>query len=169
MQIEIRALRPEDRREDFECGEPLLDHFFRRYAGQNQFRHHIGTTYVAVDASGMILGYVTVSMATLTREAIGGRSLPGYPLPVLRVARLAVQRAFHGLGIGRRLLGAMARLAIDQRDRLGCVGMVVDAKPDAVSFYEKFGFGILEEVDGQVYRDTTPMFLPVQTLEEAMN
>ena len=169
MQIEIRALRPEDRREDFECGEPLLDHFFRRYAGQNQFRHHIGTTYVAVDASGMILGYVTVSMATLTREAIGSRSLPGYPLPVLRVARLAVQRAFHGLGIGRRLLGAMARLAIDQRDRLGCVGMVVDAKPDAVSFYEKFGFGILEEVDGQVYRDTTPMFLPVQTLEEAMN
>ena len=77
---------------------------------------------------------------------------------------MSLKKNIYGFEIDLRLLGAMARLAIDQRDRLGCVGMVVDAKPGAVGFYEGFCFGILKEADGQVYRETAPMFLPVQTL-----
>ena len=43
--IEVRLLRQEDDRSRFRSGQPDLDRFFARYAGQNQFRHHIGSTY----------------------------------------------------------------------------------------------------------------------------
>jgi len=50
--ITVRRLEPEDDRTNFRSGNVDLDRFFARYAGQNQFRHHIGTTYVAVDDRG---------------------------------------------------------------------------------------------------------------------
>jgi hypothetical protein len=58
--IEVRLLRPDDERKGFCSGNLDLDRFFVRYAGQNQFRHHIGTTYVAVE-DDIIKGFVTVS------------------------------------------------------------------------------------------------------------
>ena len=90
MTVEIRALRADDERDRFRSGNDALDGFLLRYAGQNQFRHHIGVTYVAVESS-TILGYATVSPATLDADDLpGGRRMPPYPLPVLRLARLAV-------------------------------------------------------------------------------
>lgn len=92
----IRPLTPDDVRKDFCCGDIELDRFFQRYAGQNQFRHHIGTSYIAV-ARERIAGYATVSVGELAAEhrpaALGPR-LPSYPLPVLRLARLAVDRRY---------------------------------------------------------------------------
>ena len=58
--MEIRRLRPDDDRSRFRSGEHDLDRFFRAYAGQNQFRHHFGVTYVAVD-DGDVLGFLTVA------------------------------------------------------------------------------------------------------------
>ena len=45
--IDIRPLRRDDNRQAFSSGDADLDRFFHKYAGQNQFRLHIGTTYVA--------------------------------------------------------------------------------------------------------------------------
>lgn len=56
--MEIRALRSSDDRTHFRSGDASLDVFFRTYAGQNQFRHHIGVTYVAVE-DRRLLGFVT--------------------------------------------------------------------------------------------------------------
>ena len=57
--MEIRALREADEPAPFHSGDSDLDRFLHRYAGQNQFRHHIGTTYVAAEsdkwASGSFL------------------------------------------------------------------------------------------------------------------
>jgi len=39
--IEIRSLAPADERERFRSGNEDLDRFFYRFAGQNQFRHHV--------------------------------------------------------------------------------------------------------------------------------
>lgn len=44
MAIEVRLLGETDDRSSFQSGDEQLDLFFRRYAGQSQFRHHIGTT-----------------------------------------------------------------------------------------------------------------------------
>ena len=86
MSVQIRVLAPGDDRDRFSSGNPDLDRFFQRFAGQNQFRHHIGVTYVAVDGDAM-LGFVTVSPSEIEIDALPAerrRRLPRYPLPVLR-------------------------------------------------------------------------------------
>ncbi len=62
MTVEIRALRPTDDRASFRSGDEALDLYFHRYAGQNQFRHHLGVTYIAVEQS-VILGIVAYPLA----------------------------------------------------------------------------------------------------------
>ena len=59
-EVVVRVLDPSDDRSHFRSGNIDLDRFFQRYAGQNQFRHHIGTTWVAV-RGGSLLGFATVS------------------------------------------------------------------------------------------------------------
>ena len=68
------------------------------------------------------------------------RKLPQYPLPVLRLARLAVDETAQRQGIGVALLRFALRLALAMANDYGCVGVVVDAKPDAVAFYARYGF-----------------------------
>jgi len=170
-EIHIRRLEPRDDRSGFRSGNIDLDRFFQRYAGQNQFRHHIGTTYVAVQGEH-ITGFVTVSSGEMAAEKLSEplrRHLPSYPLPILRIARLAVDERFQGHGIGRLLLRAMLELALDMRNRVGCIGAVVDAKSDAVAFYSSLGFRPIELVGGDLGDRPEPvaMFLPIRHIEAA--
>jgi len=163
---EIRPLRPEDERGQFRCGNPALDYFFQQFAGQNQFRHHIGTTYVAVE-SGRILGYATVSPAHLECAKLAEserKRLPSYPLPVLRLARLATAEDAQGQGVGKVLLRHVCLLATRMSADFGCVGLLVDAKPEAVGYYEAFGFLPLEPVTGESPMQPVPMFLAIRKL-----
>lgn len=171
-EIRIRRLEPLDERSGFHSGNIDLDRFFQRYAGQNQFRHHIGTTYVATQ-SNRITGFVTVSSGEVAAEKIPKalrRSLPSYPLPILRIARLAVDERFQGYGIGRLLLRAMLELALEMRDRTGCIGVVVDAKSEAVDFYATLGFKTIELVSGALGDRPEPvaMLLPIRQIEAAV-
>lgn len=161
MTVEIRSLRRTDDRKNFRSGDEALDLYFHRYAGQNQFRHHIGVTYVAVDED-RILGFVTISPASLDAEVLpSGQRPPPYPVPVLRVARLAVDESARGSGLGKALLRFCVELAEKMMDELGCVGLLVDAKRDAVLFYERYGFVSLAVVEGAAPQKPEPaaMFL----------
>ena len=153
MALEVRRLTPEHDRSRVRSGNADLDRFFARYAGQNQFRHHIGTTYVAINEAGVIAGYATVSASELSPDTMPvkrrGR-LPKYPVPVLRLARLAVDERVRGQGAGRLLVRAVLVLASQMAVDVGCAGVVVDAKPEAVSFYERLGFVRLEVLAGEV-------------------
>src|SRR5262245_17225437 len=91
---ELRALRDDDDRAGFRSADADLDRFFHRFAGQNQFRHHLGVTYVAVE-DGRILGYATTAPGHVEIDqlpAAARKKLPAYPLPILRLARLAVDQ-----------------------------------------------------------------------------
>jgi GNAT superfamily N-acetyltransferase len=169
--VEIRALRPADDRARFRSGDPDLDRFFQAYAGQNQFRHHIGTTYVAVEGRNLC-GYLTVAAGSIEIEdlpAAARRRLPSYPLPIPRIARLAVDAAFQGRGVGRELLRFALGLALRMRRDYGCVGVVVDAKPAAVPFYRRFGFVPLEVAEGLSEARPAPvaMFLSAREISLA--
>ena len=166
--VDIRALRPTDKRDLFCSGDANLDRFFRLFAGQNQFRHHIGATYVAV-VGPAVLGYITVSASHIEIKDLprpARRRLPRYPLPVLRLARLAVDQHARSRGIGRSLLKTAFQLAHEMSDRFGCVGIVVDAKPQAVAFYQRHGFHEMEVVQGGLgdRPSPTPMFLPIGSI-----
>lgn len=139
--VRIRRLEQGDDRSRLRCGDARLDEFLRRYAGQNQFRHHLGVTYVAVDEpTRAVVGYVTLSTAWVAVESLSagsGSRAPYSEVPVLRVARLAVDERAQGKGLGPELLGYALHLARKQAGSVGCVGVVVDAKPEGVGFYRK--------------------------------
>lgn len=170
--IEIRPLAKDDDRSGFSCGQADLDRFFEHYAGQNQFKLHLAVTYVAV-VEARIVGFATVAASSVERASVPSdrlrKRLPAYPIPVLRLARLGVDLRAQGLGIGKALLRQVLALAVEQRDRLGCVGIVTDSKPDAVSFYEGLGFVAIEGVrEGLLHGEPLPMFLAIDTIVSAV-
>ncbi len=170
--MEIRALQEGDDRSRFQCGDADLDRFLHRFAGQNQFRHHMGVTYVAVE-EGRILGFATVAPGHVEIEdlpAATRKKLPRHPLPVLRLARLAVDQDARGHGLGRRLLRFVLGLAEQMASDYGCVGVCVDAKPDAVEFYSRYGFVSIDVVEGQsdARPAPIPMFLALRAIREAL-
>ncbi len=171
--MEIRALRESDDRASFRSGDPDLDRFLAKYAGQNQFRHHIGVTYVAVDTD-RISGYATVAAGAIEIEHLPAskqKKLPHYPLPILRLGRLAVAESDQGKGVGKALLRFVLQLALRMAEELGCVGVVVDAKPGAVTFYETLGFTTLDVIEGQsaARPPSTTMFLALAEIRAASN
>ena len=169
--MEIRPLREDDDRSSFRSGDPDLDRFFARYAGQNQFRLHIGTTYVAADGK-RILGFSTVAPSHIEAEDLPEsirRKFPGYPLPILRLARMAVDEAAQGRGVGSGLLRFVFVLARKMSSEYGCVGVVVDAKPNAADFYARYGFANLPVIEGESTSrpPSSPMFLSIHEIASA--
>ena len=166
--VEIRALRADDQREGFRSGDVELDRYFQKFAGQNQFRLYIGTTYVAVRDTE-ILGFATLSATSITINNLPKSSrkrFPKYPLPALRLARLAVAESAQGQGIGNQLLKTVFAIAHEMADRTGCVAVVVDAKPEAVEFYERLGFESFEVLSGKLGDRPVPrsMILPLGSI-----
>ena len=169
--MEIRALRQSDDRSAFQSGDETLDRFFHKYAGQNQFRHYLGVTYVAVDG-GRILGFATVAPRHVDIEDLPERTrkkLPRYPVPVLGLARLAVDTSAQSIGLGGQLLRFVLKLASKMADEVGCAGVVVDAKSGAVDFYAKYGFTPFDPLEGQsdARPQPTAMWLPIQAIKAA--
>lgn len=170
--MEIRPLQPADDRSSFHSGDDALDAFFRKYAGQNQFKHHIGVTYVALE-SGQVVAYATVAPGQIDIDGLpdsARRKLPRYPIPVLRLARLAVDRSVQAQGLGKELLRFVCRLASTMADQVGCAGLVVDAKPGAVAFYARYGFTPFEAIEGTSDARPRPtlMFLDTRSIRAAL-
>jgi len=171
--MEIRALRPGDERSSFRSGDSNLERFFHHFAGQNQFKHYVGVTYVAVE-DRQILGFATIAPGHIEIEGLPARArskLPHYPLPVLRLARLAVEQSAHGQGLGTQLLRFVLNLSLRMADDFGCAGVVVDAKPDGVDFYSRHGFIPLAAVEGQsdARPQPAPMFLAIRAIKDAVD
>ena len=174
MKIEVRKLEKRDSRADFSSGDIEIDRFFVKFAGQNQFKHKIGTTYIAVDSSSQnILGYATVTISSMNIEALElseFKKFPNYPLPILRIARLGVDKRYQSQGVGGKLLKRMLYLAIELEEMVGCVGVFVDAKDDAVDFYKKYAFEIVPIVNGEF--PTRPiqkvMYLSMKTVHKVL-
>lgn len=167
--IEIRALRESDDRSQFHSGDSDLDRFFHKFAGQNQFRHYVGVTYVAVE-DRRIVGFATLAPGHVEIEGLPApvrKKLPRYPLPVLRLARLAVDESARAQGLGTQLLGFVLKLAVRMANDYGCLGVVVDAKPGAVDFYARYGFIPVDAIEGQSDARPQPtlMFLAMRAIK----
>ena len=171
--MEIRPLLPTDDRRHFHSGNIELDRFFQRFAGQNQFRVQLGVTHIAID-EGQIRGFATVSAAQVELMQLPEaerKGLPAYPVPAIRLSRMAVSVEAQGRGIGAALLRHVNRLALElSSDKVGCAGVLVDAKPDAKGFYLRYGFIELESIEGALpdHLETTPMFLGVRRIRAAL-
>lgn len=169
----IRALRPEDDRSRFSSGNDDLDRFFHRFAAFNQFVEHIGVTYIVVEDREAILGFVTLAGAEIRAASFAAtrkRKLPRYSLPALRLARLAVSVDSRKRGIGSLLVRYTLALALEKEAKTGCIGVLVDAKPEAVEVYGKLGFEREELIEGMAvgHPAPIPMFLHIETIRAAI-
>jgi ribosomal protein S18 acetylase RimI-like enzyme len=84
----------------------------------------------------------------------------------LRLGRLAVSEAARGLGVGQLLLRFVLGLGQATAAQIGCLGILVDAKPGSVGFYEKLGFIKLGVFAGELGDRPAPssMFLPLGSI-----
>ena len=125
-----------------DCGAAALDDYLKRYALQNHLNRS-ARTYVATRGT-RVVGYYTLAAGSVARASVPqrvGHGLAQYPVPVILLARLAVDRTEQGAGLGKGLLrDALLRIA-QAADIVGCRAVLVHAKDDAAAaFYRKFGF-----------------------------
>jgi GNAT superfamily N-acetyltransferase len=126
---------------EFNSGEASLDDWLRRRAGANQVSG-ASRTYVLCEKK-RVVGYYALASGAIAVESATGRlrrNMPD-PVPVVVLARLAVDRGWQGKGIGRALFRDAARRVTNAADAIGIRGIVVHAiSPEAKRFYLALGF-----------------------------
>jgi GNAT superfamily N-acetyltransferase len=166
----IRRLEEQDELESFDCGDEPLNNYLKRHAWANQQRISIGVTYVAADeaAPRSVIGYFTLAMASVARDSFPKKyvqGLPPYDLPLILLARLAVDRRFSGRGLGHALISEAFRIALRVADDVGCRCIITDAYRDRVEWYARYGFIPLE---GAAEGGPQRMFLDIRTIRKAV-
>lgn len=146
----IEPLGKSHERSLFACGARTLDEYLARFARQNH-ESGIAKTFVAVgrDSPRRVLGYYSVSAGAIERENLPARAaqrFPSFPIPMARLARLAVDEEYQGRGVGEDLLmDALSRVLRAARD-IGIVAMLIDAKDEkAKRFYAHYEFESLPD------------------------
>ncbi|MBR8838984.1 MAG: GNAT family N-acetyltransferase [Stigonema ocellatum SAG 48.90 = DSM 106950] len=118
---------------------------------------------MAIPESGNrdVAGYYSVSMAEIQRESLPEnyrRGLPRYPLPAMRLGKLAVDKSMQGGGLGKRLLINCFHRSLRLSSEVGIFALTVDAiNEQAKQFYLKYGFIPFEDNELSV-------FIPMKTI-----
>lgn len=131
-------------RRAFRCGVGDLDTYLARYARQN---HESGgaLTFVATPEPGSpyVRGYYSIAPGAVEHEGAPvevTRGLGRYPVPVFRLARLAVHVDHQGQGLGAELLMAAGMRALGAASQAGGVALAIDAIDDAAArWYARHG------------------------------
>lgn len=152
-------------RADFDCGKPALDNFIRTLVNTYEKRS-LGRTFVAVRPGEMrVDGYYTLASGSISFENLpkgSAKKLPKHPVPVVLLARLAVDLGSRGKGLGEKLLLDALQRSFKLGEELGIHAVEVDAiDEDARGFYAKYGFVPL--LDRPLH-----LFLPIATIRQAL-
>mgnify|MGYP001584552231 CR=1 FL=1 len=145
MDLIFEEISRQHDRSSFDCGTPPLNDYLKKFARQNN-DDGISVTIVAAEASKpkTILGYYSVSSGQIEFESMPPASvkgIPKYPIPIMRIGRLATDVKARGHGIGKELLMDALHRAIEASKLLGVYAVVVDAKDEtAKNFYKKYQF-----------------------------
>ena len=127
----------------FDCGKELLDHFLKRHALVNQ-KASSAQTWVACRGGGHVIGYYSLAVGVVEREDAPGRVTRGltrYPVPVMLLARLAVDRSGQGQGLDKALLKDAILRTVQAADIAGIRALLVHAGDDeAKAWYKSFDF-----------------------------
>lgn len=151
-------------RKGFDCGTDELNTFLRQYAVRHR-EAGISMTMVLPEeepATG-ICAYYTLSHTEIERRTLPptiAKKLPRYPIPVLLLAQLAVNKAVQGQGLGKVTLIRALHHCLQINEHLPSHAVVVDVlKNELQPFYTQYGFQHLDTHQGQ-----TRLFLPMKAV-----
>ncbi len=138
-----RLLTETDDRSAFDCGRASLNQWFQRHAWANQAAGVSRTSVICDPASGIIIGYVTLSAAQIERAFLPKAQQRNRPdaIPVTFLGQLAVDQGQHGKGHAKSLLLFALRTALRASEQIGSFGVVTHPIDDTVrAFYARWGF-----------------------------
>lgn len=144
MPLIFEPLDTKHDRSTFRCGEPKLDAWFQKRAGQDE-RRNLARVFVALDEHSEVVGFYSLSAFTLSLDEMPedlAAKLPRYDrIPAALIGRLARHERCRGQGIGEVLVAdALNRIVNVARD-LAVFAIVVHAKDNNASdFYHSLGF-----------------------------
>ncbi len=128
--------------DDFDCGYPALNNWLGRYALQNQ-QSNAAMTYVVCKRK-RVVGYYSLAVGSVEPEIVPARIKKGlarHPIPIMVLARLAVDIRCQGRDIGKGLLKDAVLRTLQAAEFAGIRAIFVNAKDDkARGFYERFDF-----------------------------
>ena len=128
--------------ENFDCGQAELNKFLYINAFNNQLAGS-SQTYLALSDSKVIGFYSLVVGQVLYSDAPERlkKGLPRHPIPIMLLARMAVDKNWQGQGIGAGLLKDAMLRTLQASDIAGIRAFIVHAKnQNAKAFYEHFNF-----------------------------
>ena len=144
MSVLLSPPEPLDENHDvdaFDCGEPVLNDWLRRRAQVNQ-ASGASRTYVVCEEK-RVVAYYALASGAIVQAGVPGKfrwNMPD-PVPVVVLARLAVDRNRQGQGLGRALFRDAVRRVVNAAETIGIRGIVVHAISEkARKFYIALGF-----------------------------
>jgi GNAT superfamily N-acetyltransferase len=126
----------------FNCGAAPLNDYLQKHAWHNQ-QNRSARTYVVIRGA-QVVGYYSLAAGSVQHEEATARVAKGlakHPIPVVLLARLAVDQTEKGKGLGAALLKDALLRSLQAADIIGCRAVLVHAKDQsAQAFYKQFGF-----------------------------
>ncbi|MGH9846286.1 MAG: GNAT family N-acetyltransferase [Blastocatellia bacterium] len=158
--VSIEPLSADHQRGEFDCGEESLNRYLLQFASQHQ-RKNIGRIYVATAPDDRrVVGYYTLANGAVTFQSVPrSKGLPReYPIPVILLARLAMDRSMQGKGLGAVLVFDALKRAAEVAEISAAYAVIVDALNEkAKAFYQHYHFE--ESLD-----DPMRLFLPMHDI-----
>ncbi len=138
----VRKLAVADHVDALDCGQAALNQFLRRYALVSQ-KANSAQTYVCCQGE-VVVGFYSLAVGSVEPEAAPSRVMKGlarHPVPVMILARLAVDKAHQRKGLGQALLKDALLRTAQAADIAGIRCLLVHAKDDAARrWYESWEF-----------------------------
>jgi GNAT superfamily N-acetyltransferase len=143
----VEPLGEQHHLEELDCGVEALDRWLRRSA---RIAAASGTAAIYVLRRDQhVVGYYALAMSAVWHQQAPSRLRRGMPdpVPVVLLARLALDRREHGRSLGGHLLVDALRRCVRGGSEFGARAVIVDAfSPEAAAFYRHFGF---HDLDGR--------------------
>ncbi|MHB8296251.1 MAG: GNAT family N-acetyltransferase [Acidimicrobiales bacterium] len=150
----LERLGPNHQLGGFHSGNEIPDRWLQVYALASQ-QMDVARTFVLVDAE-RVAGYFSLTMGSVQRAETPPalvRGLPGYPVGMVLLPRLAVDSRDQGQGLGALLLAEALRKAVVAGEAAAARLVVVDAIDEAAArFYAHHGFVVVPDHPLRLYR-----------------
>ena len=128
----------------FDCANPALNQFLQRFALVNQKANSARTYVCCEQGTASVAGFYSLAVGSVEPAAATARICKGlarHPVPVMILARLAVDRRYQGVGLGRALLKDALLRTAQAAELAGIRALLVHAKDDtARNWYLHWGF-----------------------------